>query len=115
MSLFGKKSSPANLLASWYKAHCNGNWEHQYGVKIESIDNPGWHVEIDLAETELIDVAFKDVRIGTVAQEWSDDEKPWIVMKKKDKRIDAACSPSQLNEVLTIFNEWAQKNGGKFK
>lgn len=113
MSLFGKPN-PAIRLAQWYKAHCNGDWEHQYGVKIETIDNPGWHIEINLEGTELLDVPFKDIRTGTLAEKWSETEAPWIIMKKKDKKIDAACSPSQLNTVLTLFNDWARKNGGKF-
>jgi hypothetical protein len=31
-------------LSRWYAAHCSGEWEHQYGVSIQTIDNPGWLV-----------------------------------------------------------------------
>jgi hypothetical protein len=37
-------------LQDWYAAHCNGEWEHQHGVVIESLDNPGWWVKIGKAK-----------------------------------------------------------------
>ena len=40
-------------LQQWYEAQCNGDWEHHYGISIESQDNPGWRVEIDLKDTPL--------------------------------------------------------------
>jgi hypothetical protein len=40
----------------WYESECNGDWEHQYGVKIDTLDNPGWKVGIDLFKTELHDL-----------------------------------------------------------
>ena len=38
---------------SWFKKKCNGVWEHQYGVTIESTDNPGWRIIIDDAERNI--------------------------------------------------------------
>ncbi|UCH44768.1 MAG: hypothetical protein JSV11_10785 [Nitrospiraceae bacterium] len=35
-------------LNRWYINQCNGDWEHQYGIVIETLDNPGWRVKIDL-------------------------------------------------------------------
>lgn len=29
-------------LERWYAAQCNGDWEHTYGITIETLDNPGW-------------------------------------------------------------------------
>jgi len=26
----------------WYSSQCNGDWEHQYGISIDTLDNPGW-------------------------------------------------------------------------
>jgi hypothetical protein len=43
--------SPIQRLEKWYFAQCNGEWEHSYGVKIETIDNPGWSVQIELEGT----------------------------------------------------------------
>ncbi len=43
-------------LQRWYLAQCNDDWEHSYGVTIETLDNPGWSVHIDLADTALSDL-----------------------------------------------------------
>jgi Immunity protein 53 len=33
--------------------HCDGDWEHSSGVSIGTIDNPGWSLDVELAETNL--------------------------------------------------------------
>jgi Immunity protein 53 len=42
-----------HLLESWYSKQCNGDWEHQYGISIQTVDNPRWHAKIDLVDTPL--------------------------------------------------------------
>lgn len=39
-------------LADRYKSNCDGDWEQNYGVKIDTLDNPGWFVNIDLTDTK---------------------------------------------------------------
>ena len=34
-------------LQRWYVSRCDGEWEHGMGVRIETLDNPGWQVVID--------------------------------------------------------------------
>jgi hypothetical protein len=29
-------------LQAWYAEQCDGDWEHQFGVSVETLDNPGW-------------------------------------------------------------------------
>lgn len=38
-------------IQSWFAERCNGEWEHEFGITIETLDNPGWRVRIDLAGT----------------------------------------------------------------
>lgn len=38
---------------NWYVRECDDDWEHSYGVKIDTLDNPGWTIAIDLRETSL--------------------------------------------------------------
>ena len=40
-------------LQLWYSRQCDGDWEHGLGIRIESLDNPGWSVRIDLKGTNL--------------------------------------------------------------
>ncbi|BFV59917.1 hypothetical protein KCMC57_up50210 [Kitasatospora sp. CMC57] len=44
---------PLGFLTAWYTAQCDGDWEHEYGIRIETLDNPGWSVEVDLEGTGL--------------------------------------------------------------
>ena len=38
-------------LEQWFAARCNGDWEHASGVTIETLDNPGWRLWVDLTGT----------------------------------------------------------------
>ncbi|MEH0820740.1 Imm53 family immunity protein [Micromonospora sp. CPCC 205714] len=40
-------------LQAWYATQCDGEWEHEFGIQIETVDNPGWSVSIDLGDTAL--------------------------------------------------------------
>ena len=43
-------NSSIATLEDWYQSRCNGVWEHHFGVRIETCDNPGWLVTLkDLA------------------------------------------------------------------
>jgi hypothetical protein len=92
-------------LQNWYLNRTNGDWEHQYGVTIETLDNPGWRVSIDLSETYLACKPFS---------QFSYDNGPldWVYRKVVDHRFDAACAPPKLVTVLAIFREWAEERAG---
>ncbi|MBI5877380.1 MAG: immunity 53 family protein [Chloroflexi bacterium] len=57
-------------LQDWYRNCCDGEWEHHYGVTIQSLDNPGWLVTIDLAGTALIDCRFDAIDARAGGTEW---------------------------------------------
>jgi hypothetical protein len=88
-------------LEEWYKSYCNGDWEHGYGVKIETLDNPGWTVKIDLYDTELEDKEFSKLFIDN-----SDDD--WIACKVEDKKFKGAGDPNKLEEIIKVFKEWVE-------
>ena len=87
-------------IQDWYKKHCDEDWEHSYGLKIESLDNPGWQVKIDLADTELE---------GTVIEyeliENSDSD--WYGWKIENNIFHAAGDPDKLQLLLEKFKEIA--------
>ena len=39
-------------LQQWYYGHCNGDWEHGSGIHIDTLDNPGWSITINLEDTD---------------------------------------------------------------
>ncbi len=84
----------------WYQSHCDGEWEHQHGITISTIDNPGWTVEINLMGTKNENVDFKRIEI-----ERNDND--WIHAWVENKVFNAACGPLNLEEVLEIFLKWA--------
>jgi hypothetical protein len=34
--------SNLSRLSTWYQSQCDERWEHSFGLKIETLDNPGW-------------------------------------------------------------------------
>ena len=39
---------PLEIIDEWFKTLVNGEWEHHNGIKIETTDNPGWMITINL-------------------------------------------------------------------
>jgi hypothetical protein len=94
-------TNPLSNLAKWYESHCDGKWEHAHRIKIQTIDNPGFSVEINLIDTGL-------EKIDYVATE-VEYEGDWInTYKSKEMKWVAACSPNMLNEVISLFLKWSQ-------
>src|SRR5262245_45197449 len=64
------KDAPLERLQRWYDSRCDGRWEHDYGIEIETCDNPGWLVRIDLPELEehyAMSLVARPWRRGAVA------------------------------------------------
>jgi hypothetical protein len=53
-------------LQTWYSHQCNGEWEHSSGVIIQSCDNPGWWVKINLIGTPLQTQPFTEIAEGVM-------------------------------------------------
>jgi len=87
-------------LQAWYLAQCDGDWEHEFGVEIGTIDNPGWHVRIDLVETDLEARPFERIKL-----ERTDGD--WLHAWTEDRRWHAAGGPQNLDEALHAFVTWA--------
>lgn len=92
-----------NWLQNWYKTNCNGDWEHTYGIKIETLDNPGWSVVVDLKETNLEHLTREYTLI-----ENSDDD--WYALSITDSRFEASSDPSKLEFLLYKFKEIVEGN-----
>jgi hypothetical protein len=58
-------------LEDWYLSQCNGDWEHSYyGLKISTLDNPGWSVKINLQETILENKSFESLVKERTEHDW---------------------------------------------
>jgi hypothetical protein len=84
---------PLTRLQSWYSAQCDGDWEHAFGVKIETVDNPGWRVTIDLAGTAQVECDIKPLKLER-------SENDWIHAWKTPGKLEGACGLENLKELL---------------
>lgn len=98
-------------LMQWYLAECDNDWEHSYGVSIDTLDNPGWTLKIDLRETNLQGRLFERVEHGEPAddlEEWRSAGSWWVAELRGD-RFEASCGPLDLAAVIQLFRDWAEQ------
>jgi hypothetical protein len=100
-------NSPLARLEAWYQSQCDGDWEHCFGLKIETLDNPGWKVVIELDDTELEDAPFAEVKRNEVAQRYEDDPN-WLWCRKQGSKFDAIGGPKQLGAIIEVFLSWVE-------
>ena len=90
-------------LQAWYFDRCDGEWEHLHVISIGTIDNPGWKIYIDFADTYLAGRIFEDVQVkGSETGSWYD-------CKIRGCVFEAFCDPNGLSTVLSIFLQWAMQ------
>lgn len=94
-------------LSNWYAEQCNGDWEHTWGIKIETLDNPGWEISIDLRETGLENAVFTPIHEPGLEREPSAN---FLFAKVEQGKFSAGCSTHRIEEVLAKFLDWAQAN-----
>lgn len=92
--------SDLEFIQAWYRDQCDGTWEHGCGVKIDTLDNPGWTVTVDLKGTPLeratMDKSSRDNGPGD-----------WVLIEVRDTQFRAAGDPSKLAMILAAFREWS--------
>lgn len=94
-------------LEAWYAAQCDGEWEHRYGVHIETLDNPGWLARIDLVGTPLDGRGFSPVAEG-VSPARHPLEPCWIDCSVQAQVWQGAGDATQLRRILRTFLDWAE-------
>lgn len=87
-------------LMEWYESQCNNDWEHQFGVQLTTVDNPGWHLTVHLEDTSLENRPFSRIEKSADGCWWN----CWV----EEKKFLATCGPRDLASVLAIFRTWAQ-------
>jgi hypothetical protein len=92
---------PLGWLQRWYESHCDGDWEHSAGVRLTTLDNPGWRLTIDLEGTALEGQALAWVKVET-----SDTD--WLHYRAEANRFEAAGGARNLTAMLRAFRDWAE-------
>lgn len=88
-----------NQIENWYSSQCNGEWEHTFGVTIETLDNPGWSMRVDLAETPLKGVSFSPIKREV-------SEENWIHARVEEGCFVGFGGSKNLEELISIFTSW---------
>jgi hypothetical protein len=99
-------------LQRWYVSNCDGDWEHSWGVTITTLDNPGWHVKVNLEGTRMEGKAFNAFEHGVgydLPEDPDNPEAAWIVCRVADNAFEAAGGPHQLAEIIATFLNWAEQ------
>ena len=94
-------SDALERLQRWYLAQCDGEWEHQGGVEIGTLDNPGWSLEIRLSGTPLADCPFELVSRLEHPSEW-------LLCKRTATQFEGRGGPLMLSELIAVFLHWAE-------
>jgi len=100
-------------LQDWYLEQCDDAWEHQYGIAIETLDNPGWVVRIDLTGTAMQGVSMEETRRGGgINHEGVGGTQDWLHCKVDADRFVGAGGPSSLFSICDTFKAWVEQRAG---
>lgn len=97
-------STAISLLQEWYSRHCDEDWEHSYGIKIDTLDNPGWILTIDLIDTELSGLSLSRHRLDR-------SDADWIQHEVSEQRYIACGGVFNLEEMVVQFLIFAGECG----
>jgi Immunity protein 53 len=93
-------STALERLEDWYLCRCNGDWEHGFGVTIETLDNPGWSLSVDLVGSDL-----KDKPLDRVEHHASEHE--WFACWRQDGKFQGRGGPQMLERLVDVFLTWS--------
>lgn len=101
-------TDPLAALQKWYRDQCNGDWEHAYGVSVETLDNPGWMLHVDLEGT-----ALEGTKVGYSVLR--DDQPDWLHFWSDGQKFEAACGPLGLAGAIEQFIQFVTSSSGEHK
>ena len=69
----------------------------------DTIDNPGWSIEINLEDTALVRRPF------AVVEDRYQHEMKWLRCWTEGARFRSVCAPARLEDALVVFLDWAER------
>jgi hypothetical protein len=85
---------------AWFERQRDGDWEHEFGIDIKTLDNPGWALDIALQDTPLDGLEFSSVVIERSATDW-------VHCQVRQGKFQGNGGPRNLGELIGIFRQWA--------
>ena len=89
-------------LEAWYQKQCNGEWEQGYGIRIQTLDNPGWMVDIDLRGTRYAELPNVEIK------ENYESDFEWMVCKVVEGVYEGRGGPLKLGAIIQTFRKWIE-------
>lgn len=90
-------------IVSWFVENCDGYWEHENQIKIYTIDNPGWALDIDLLGTDLENLELEYTL-------FENSELDWFGYSVKNSKFSAIGGPSKLLEIINVFKKLVENS-----
>lgn len=88
-------------LDDWYQSQCNGEWEHQQGVRLKSLENPGWQLTIKLAGTTAVNTRPQQLRLET-------QNGGWLACSIAAECFEGSGDPHKLEQIIGVFRRWVE-------
>jgi hypothetical protein len=90
------------VVARTVRSLCDGEWEHGKGIRIETLDNPGWALALELDGTDLEEGTFETISIRRTEDDWVD-------CRIEGSEFRGFCGPNNLQEVLEVLQRWVEQ------
>jgi hypothetical protein len=94
-------SNELERMAAWFLKRCDGDWEHGPGVRIATLDNPGWSLHVNMTDTPM-----ERACMSTTDIDRSKDD--WVYCELKEGLFLGRCGPLNLTEMFAIFLAFAE-------
>lgn len=98
----GAPDDALGRLQAWYAAQIDGDWEHGHGIQITTLDNPGWSLSVDVADTALRDRPFAPVQLDR-------NETDWIHCRVEGDVFRGWGGAHNLRDLIETFLRWADE------
>lgn len=82
-------------LQKWIEAQSDGDWEHEYSIKMETTDSPGCNISIPIIRTSLEGYIYED--------KFYHDEMDWYEILSDGNYFISNCSLNRAGYVLNFF------------
>lgn len=92
------------FLQDWFAQHCDGDWEHDLGVSIATLDNPGWLLRVRIEDTEI-----EGIEAPWTSSEESEHE--WLTWRSTGLAFEAYGGSRDLLRLVAAFQAFATQHG----
>ncbi len=96
-------------LQHWYESISDIDLDSYNRARIETLDNPGWSVRIDLADTPFAAHADETLIEQGVGSQADPDSNDWVYCFIKAGRFEGVGGPQKLTLILKTFREWVER------